>query len=258
MLRDPPTASGLVQATHSRDHPWTLSNVIKVLPWTVVFAVCWAASPTLAESPTNTDPCASGSHNASASVPGSTPIVRLECGTAIAVGKHVQRACRLIGEILLDPQIQRNKKLEAELYLTIDALRKKVLAPVYRQHHDLRGQDLAAANTAPPGGPDGLDVDSRPFQGAFGVETDGTGNCTLSSPKSHADSDALREDFWEAFVRRRKRQGMLKGFAHFGRDQFCWSPIDLNYPRRWRLKLKESLTRASVRPRTARSDRAFS
>jgi hypothetical protein len=121
-----------------------------------------AASPTLAESPTNTDPCASGSHNASASVPGSTPIVRLECGTAIAVGKHVQRACRLIGEILRDPQIQRNKKLEAELYLTIDALRKKVLAPVYRQHHDLRGQDLAAANTAPPGGPDGLDVDSRP------------------------------------------------------------------------------------------------
>jgi hypothetical protein len=97
-------------------------------------------------------------------VPGSTPIVRLECGTAIAVGKHVQRACRLIGEILRDPQIQRNKKLEAELYLTIDALRKKVLAPVYRQHHDLRGQDLAAANTAPPGGPDGLDVDSRPFK----------------------------------------------------------------------------------------------
>jgi hypothetical protein len=125
MLRDPPTASGLVQATHSRDHPWTLSNVIKVLPWTVVFAVCWAASPTLAESPTNTAPGASGSHNASASVPGSTPIVRLECGTAIAVGKHVQRACRLIGEILRDPQIQRNKKLEAELYLTIDALRKR-------------------------------------------------------------------------------------------------------------------------------------
>jgi hypothetical protein len=87
--------------------------------------------PTLAESPTNTDSCASGSHNASASVPGSTPIVRLECGTAIAVGKHVQRACRLIGEILRDPQIQRNKKLEAKLCLTIDALRKKVLAPVY-------------------------------------------------------------------------------------------------------------------------------
>ena len=69
--------------------------------------------------------------------------------------------------------------------------------------------------------------------------------------------DAPREDFREAFVRRRKRQGMLKDFAHFGRDQFCWSPIDLNHPRRWRLKLKESLTRASVRPRTARSDRAF-
>jgi hypothetical protein len=164
------------------------------------------SKPNAGRTPTNTDPCASGSHNASASVPGSTPIVRLECGTAIAVGKHVQRACRLIGEILCDPQIQRNKKLEAKLCLTIDALRKKVLAPVLPPTSRLarpgfgRGQHCAAWWAG------WLGCRLSPFQGAFGVETDGTGNCTLSSPKSHADSDAPREDFWEAFVRRRKRQ----------------------------------------------------
>jgi len=223
MLRDPPTASGLVQATHSRDHPWTLSNVIKVLPWTVVFAVCWAASPTLAEPPTNTDPCASGSHNASASVPGSTPIVRLECGTAIAVGKHVQRACRLIGEILRDPQIQRNKNLKPSFIWRLTRFAKGArpcLPPTSRLARPGfgRGQHCAAWWAG------WLGCRLSPFQGAFGVETDGTGNCTLSSPKSHADSDAPREDFWEAFVRRRKRQGMLKDFDISAEINFAGHP----------------------------------
>jgi hypothetical protein len=231
---------------------------IKVLPWMVVLAFCWAASPTLAESPTIADPCALPPLHTKASAPGSAVLLRLERNTGVFIGKHVQRACRLIGDILRDPTVQGNKKFEVELRVTLVALREEVLAPIYREYRDLRSRDLSSAQPAPPRTPDRSDVEAHP-----------SNRRSASKQMGPATAVYLRRTLSRMTTRLARIFGKLSCDGAGSRNEcsiaqdivaeigFAGSPIYSSYPRLWRLALKEGMDRASAQPRTARSDEAF-
>ena len=224
-----------------------------IVPCVLLFALYVATRPVVAESLTDADPCSSPSSSTKEAKRGPPAIVRLERGAAIVVGKHVQRACQLVNDVLRDPLV-RDKKLQTELRLMTVALREEVLAPIYREYGALRGQDLTATQIVPPSKPDGSDVAAQPSRSSqIGPATAIYLHRTLSQIQTRL-SRIFGKLPCKSNERRSECSKALDISAEIG---FAGSPIYLSYPRLWSLKLKDGMKHASAQPRTARGDEAF-
>ena len=100
------------------------------------------ASPIVAQTPKSADPCAMIAEASNQT----GPRARLNHNAAIYIVTHAQRACRSLRDFPTDNFSAADaQQLSHELRAIIDQLRANILEPVYREHPDLRGQDLSAA-----------------------------------------------------------------------------------------------------------------
>jgi hypothetical protein len=187
------------------------------------------------------------------------PRARLDHKAAIYFVTHAQRACRSLRDFPTDNfPASTARQVSHELHGIIDELRANILEPVYREHPDLRGQDLSAAPAA-SGGANG----SAPVRDpAFGLHTGDIGPTTAAHLRwavSRAEAD-----FFKTMDRFQKKcaPAHLRECADAGSDTgaeigFIGSPLSTLFPEFVQIDNKELAARLPAPGRTAKSDAAY-
>jgi hypothetical protein len=206
--------------------------------------------PALAETPAAGDPCSAAG--------GETPVtpgrVRIDQDAALYTAKYAQRACRLIDSLASDIANRDKPQIVSALQAVNAKLRDSVLEPIYRQHPDLRGKDLTAAQTYNPKIPKNMDTPVAASMRQMGPATATYLRWVLadtmrvfrkaSAEICTAEAEAEAETC---------AQGISDIFAELG---FAARPIYSSYPDLWRLNLKDVDTDFPPR-RNPESDAAY-
>ena len=225
--------------------------------WTGLWALPFIllASPIVAQTSKSDDPCAMMTEASNQT----GPRARLDHKAAIYFVTHAQRACRSLRDFPTGNfSTAEARQVLPELRGIIDELRANILEPVYREHPDLRGQDLSAAPAASSGAK-GSPLVRDP---TFGLHTGDIGPATATHLRwavSRAEAD-----FFKAMDRFQKKcaPAHLRECADAGSDTgaeigFIGSPLPALFPEFVQIDNKEWAARLPAPGRTATSDAAY-
>jgi hypothetical protein len=232
------------------DLPATTVDELRVIVWSVALAaLVLLTAPALAETSAG-DPCSAAGGETSF-IPGH---IRVDQDASLYIAKYAQRACRLINSLADDISNRDKSQIVSALRAVNAKLRDTVLEPIYRQHPDLRGQDLTAAQTYNPKIPEDIGTPVAASMRHMGPATATylrwvladtlTGFRKASAEICTAKAEAEAE---------KCAQGIGDVFAELG---YAATPIYSSYPDLWRLNLKEVDTNFPPR-RSSESDAAY-
>lgn len=229
--------------------------------WAVLIALHLLTCRAIAASPVASDPCAVTEQRAAPS-PRLQARIQIERDSAVYIAKHIQRTCRLIGDLARDNSIQSDRQTAIELRTLSDKLREGVLAYIYREYPDLRGQDLTSAQTKEDERINALrDARNALLDKAPRLEPARQMGPATALYLRWALVDA-RTSVSKAFKRRPCGaalvetciQALMDITAEIG---FADAPVYSSFPGLWRIALKEGDALADAQPHTAESDAAF-
>lgn len=252
-----PTPIACFRHRHGSNDPSTFWGIPALIAAAAVLLPV-AAFAQQATSP-GSDPCerAAGSY---LSAPEEMLQFGLDHEVAIYVVKHLQRACRRLDDLARSAQTAPSgADIEAGLGVVAARLHAEILAPIYRRHPDLCGQDLTGQ------GPDRIERDTRPGEGEvrrFGLTLPlGQLERERAVRLEHALSDAsaavmaLGTECAKDADPADREQITRTALDIVAELSFATSPVYASFPDLWDEKLRADRRRALSR--TADGDAAF-